>query len=67
MSFQKIRAYQCFFLDGLKNALQTYKLTCKVLYGNIECNNHTKKKTRKQAGPNNHNSVKFKLQPILSS
>jgi len=33
-----------FFLDGIKNALQTYKLTCKVLYGNIECNNHTKKK-----------------------
>ena len=55
-----------FFLGGLKNALQTYKLICKVLYGNLECNNHTKK-TRKQAGPNNHNSVKFKLQHILSS
>lgn len=37
-----------FFLDGLKNALQTYKLICKVLYGNLECNNHTKKKKKKQ-------------------
>jgi len=54
-----------FFLDGVKKALQTYKLICKVLYGNLECNNHTKKK-KKQRNKQDQTTITIIIVIIIS-